>query len=88
MEVRNFEDETRIVAIQAPLDADLKPKARDLSQGLIILSKKGFLDPKVYAKDSKITVAGKLLGSSATKNFQIPYPSVELKLTHIHLWAN
>jgi outer membrane lipoprotein len=86
LEVRNLNDETRMVAIQAPLDADQKPKARNLSQGLIILKHNGFLDPDKYTKDSKITVAGVLLGSSATNDSPSPYPYVELKLTHIHRW--
>ena len=88
LEVRNIKDETRIVAIQVPLDADQKPRTRDLSQGIIIMKYNGFLDPKVYVKDSKITVAGQLLGSSTTKDFPLPYPCVELKLTHIHLWSD
>ena len=88
LDVRNIEDETRMVAIQVPLDAEQKPKTRDLSQGIIIIKYNGFLDPNVYVKNSKVTVAGVLLGSSATKNFPLQYPSVELKLTHIHLWSD
>jgi outer membrane lipoprotein len=87
LEVQNFKDQTHIAAIQAPLDADQKPKTRDLSQGLILLKYSGFLDPQVYSKDSKITVAGELLGSSTTKNFPSDYPYIELQLTHIHLWS-
>lgn len=88
LELRNLNGEARIVALQAPLDADQKPLGKELSQGLLILSHKEALDPKVYAKEKKITVAGELLGSSATKNYQVPYPYVELKLTHIHLWSD
>jgi outer membrane lipoprotein len=87
LEIRNQNDETHMVAIQAPLDADQKPKARNLSQGLIIIKHNGFLDPEKYAKDSKITVAGVLLNSSATQESPLPYPYVELKLTHIHRWS-
>ena len=58
LDVRNLENETRVVAIQVPLDADQKPKERKLTQGLIRLKHNGQLDPKVYPKNSKITVAG------------------------------
>lgn len=88
LEVRNLKTETRITAIQVPLDEEWKPTSRDLSQGIIIVKYKGLLDPKVYAKDSKITVAGDLLSSSATKNYPLQYPTVELRLIHIHLWSD
>lgn len=87
LEVRNSEGDARIVAIQAPLDEDQKPKTRNLSQGLLILKYHGFLDPEVYVKDCKITVAGNLIGSSATKEVPSHYPFVELRLTHIHPWS-
>jgi len=86
LEVRNNRSETRIVAIQSPLGEDYKPEQKNLSQGIIILNYNGILDPKVYVKDSTITVAGKVLGSSATKTFQMPYPFVELDLIHIYRW--
>ncbi|MDA8142041.1 MAG: Slp family lipoprotein [Desulfobacteraceae bacterium] len=88
LEVQNHKDETRLVAMQAPLDADQRPKTRDLSQGILILKYNGSLDPRKYSKDRKITVAGELMGSSATKEPPSPYPYVELKLTHIHLWPD
>lgn len=87
LQVINNNNETRIVAIQAPLGENYEPKQKNLSQGIIILNYNGILDPKVYVKDSRITVAGQLLGSSATKTFQMPYPFVELELVHIHLWS-
>ncbi len=88
LEVRTVKDETRLVAIQAPLDANQKPKSRDLSQGLMILKHRESLNPEIYAIGSKITVAGDLIGSSATKPYPSPYPFIELRLTHIHRWPN
>lgn len=86
LEIRDLNGQTRIIAIQAPLDSDQEPKSKDLSQGLIILNYHGILDKKVYAKDSKITVAGVVQGSSATKTPQSYYPYVELELAHIYRW--
>ena len=88
MEIRNLEDETRMVAIHVPLDADKKPKTADLSQGLIKMKYNGRLDAEKYPKNSKITAAGVLQGSSATETPPSPYPYVELKLTHIHRWSD
>ncbi len=88
LDIQNLKNEMRLVVIQAPLDADLKPKARNLSEGLIILKFKAALNPETYPKESKITVAGELLGSSATKTIPSPYPYVELRLSHIHRWPD
>jgi outer membrane lipoprotein len=84
--VENKADYTEIVAVQAPLGIGQRPKAKDLSQGRLIMIYKGFIDPEVYAKDREITVGGKILGSSAqVKNPAFPY--LKLEIRDIHLWA-
>jgi len=88
LEVRNLNGNTRIVAMNAPLDTDWEPKSKELSDGHMILNYNGSLDPAVYASNRKITVAGVLQGSSETKTFQLYYPYVELLVTHIHLWSD
>jgi len=86
LEVQNQKDQTRIVALQAPLGFGQEPKSKDLSQGRLIISYGGFIDPEVYSKDRKITVAGKLLGSSATDEQKELFPYVRIQLMHIYLW--
>lgn len=86
LEMKNLAHQTRITAVQAPLDFGQMPKNKDLSEGRLILIYDGFLDPEVYRKDRKITVAGQLTGSSATQSSDTPYPYVQLHVTHIHLW--
>jgi outer membrane lipoprotein len=86
LEVQNLEDESRMLAIQVPLDADKKPKTRDLSRGLIKIKYNRNIDSGKYTKNSKITAAGVLLGSSATETLPSPYPYVEIKLTYIRHW--
>lgn len=83
--VENKTDHTRIVAVQSPLGVGQKPKAKDLSQGRLILIYNGFIDPEVYAKDRQITVGGKILNSSATDP-KAPYPFLEIEVKEIHLW--
>jgi outer membrane lipoprotein len=87
VEVTNEKDLTRIVAVQAPLGMGHEPKSKDRSQGRLIVEHKGFLVAEVYTKDRKITVAGKLLGSSATEQSSNTFPYVRLELSDIHLWA-
>ena len=83
--VENQKAQTRIVAVQTTLGVGQKPNSKDLSQGRLIIIYNGFLDPEVYTRDRQITVAGRILGSSA-KDPQAPYPYLEIALDEIHLW--
>jgi outer membrane lipoprotein len=86
VEVQNEHDISRIIAIQAPLGIGEEPKSRDLSQGRLILENRGFLDPEVYTKGRKITVAGTILGSSATEKNPVQFPYLRIMVTQIYLW--
>jgi outer membrane lipoprotein len=57
LETKNLTDETIVEVLQAPLTFQVEPKSKDLSEGRFIVSHKGFLDPEVYNKDRKLTVA-------------------------------
>jgi outer membrane lipoprotein len=83
--VENLKDQTRIVAVQTTLGVGQKPNSKDLSQGRLILTYKGFLDPEVYTKDRVITVGGRVMGSSA-HDPEPPFPYLEIELEELHLW--
>ena len=86
--VSNHAKQTQLIAIQAPLGFGQEPKSKDLSQGRLILDYDGFIDPEVYSKDRKITVAGVILGSSTSEaNNAEPFPYVRLEVKKLHLWA-
>src|SRR5210317_806572 len=55
-------DKTIILTLQAPLGFRNEPKSRDKSQGRFVVIHKDFLDPAVYRKNRKITVAGNVIG--------------------------
>ena len=86
LKVANHNDHTQIEAVQAPLGFNQKPQSKDDSKGRLILSYSGFLDPEVYQENRKITVGGKILGSSATEISDKPYPYLHLMIESIHLW--
>lgn len=86
VEVVNEGDRSRIIAVQSPLGVNQKPKSRDLSQGRLVISYRGFIDPEVYQKDRKITVAGEIVGNSQTDPATYPFPYLHLDMTQIHLW--
>lgn len=84
--VENFKDQSRIVAVQAPLGVGQRPKSKDLTQGRMVLLYKGFIDPEVYTRDRQITIGGRISGSSA-KDAKAPYPYLEVETDQIHLWS-
>ena len=86
LEVGQKAGETRLVAIQAPLGIGQKPRSKDLSRGRLIVHYTGFLDPEVYEKGRKITVGGRLLGSSTTEAGAEAYPYVRIRAASVYLW--
>ena len=86
IEVKNEKDHTTLLMVQAPLGSTDKPGKKDLSKGRLLIAYKGFLDPEVYTKDRKVTVVGKLTGSSRTEQTPLAYPYLRVQVETIHLW--
>jgi len=86
--VANFPDRTEIVAIQAPLGMRQAPKSKDLTQGRMVVTVSGFLDPQVYSVDRRITVGGTITGGSAAGGPDRGYPYLAVTAEAIHLWAD
>jgi outer membrane lipoprotein len=84
--VENMKSGTKIEAVQAPLGVGQQPKAKDLSEGRLIIEHDGFLDPEIYTKDRVITVGGIMSGSSKTDQSQLPYPYIRIGAQKLHLW--
>jgi outer membrane lipoprotein len=86
LETDNLTDQTIIKVLQAPLGARDEPKSRDYSEGRFIVSQKGFLDPEIYSKDRKITVAGTVVGSVVEKVNEFSHPYLKIQSREIYLW--
>ena len=86
LQVENLPDETNITVLQAPLALGDEPKSKDHSEGRFIISHKGFLDPEVYSKDRKITVAGSVKGLAVEKAEKISYLYLKIISRNIYLW--
>ncbi|MGD8687253.1 MAG: Slp family lipoprotein, partial [Syntrophobacterales bacterium] len=65
-------DKSVILTLQAPLGFRSEPKSRDKSQGRFIVVHKDFLDPAVYRKGRKITVAGYVVGITTEDEVRCP----------------
>ncbi|MFP4255902.1 MAG: Slp family lipoprotein [Desulfobacterales bacterium] len=86
LETRNLEDETRLLVLQTPLGVRDEPQDRDRSKGRFMVICEKFLDPEIYEKDRKITVAGQLLGTEKTRINEHEYSLPAISCRQIHLW--
>jgi outer membrane lipoprotein len=86
LETQNLADKTSIKVLQAPLGLGETPKSRDDSKGRFIISYKGFLDPEIYSKDRKLTVAGTIVGTVVEKVDQFAQPYLKIESREIYLW--
>jgi outer membrane lipoprotein len=86
LKVDNQTSGTVITALQVPLKSGDKPGSKDQSDGRLIISTPQFLDPEVYTKGRKITVAGKIIGSSRDEVGTAPIPYLKLESIELHLW--
>jgi outer membrane lipoprotein len=84
--LENLSDRTHITVLQAPLTWGHEPKSKDRSEGRFIISHKGFLDPEVYRKDRKVTVAGTVKGLAEKKAEKISYSYLTIVSRDIYLW--
>ena len=86
LETQNLADKSLIKVLQVPLGFGEKPKSKDLSEGRFIISQKGFLDPEIYNKDRRITVAGAITGTVVEKIDDYPQPYLKIESREIYLW--
>ena len=86
LETQNLPDKSSIKVLQAPLGLGENPKSKDDSEGRFIVSQKGFLDPEIYSKDRKVTVAGTVVGKTIEKIDHSAQPYLKLDSREIYLW--
>ena len=86
LETQNLADTSSIKVLQVPLGLGETPKSRDDSEGRFIISHKGFLDPEIYSKDRKVTVAGTIVGTVVEKVGHFAQPYLKLESREIYLW--
>ena len=67
LEVENLSGETIIDILQAPLSFQDEPKSKGQSEGKLIISHKGYLEPQAHSKNRKITVSGTFAGCMGEK---------------------
>ncbi len=88
VEVENEASFSAIQILVYPLGSYGRPDLDEAQQGRFVVKSPEFLDPAVYSKDKRITVAGVLEGDTERKigNKSLKLPLVSAKT--IHLWAD
>ncbi|UCB49705.1 MAG: Slp family lipoprotein [Deltaproteobacteria bacterium] len=86
LETKNIAGVANMTVLQTPLGRDEKPVSQGRSEGGFILSYNGHLEPEVYEKGRRTTVAGKLAGRADEGAANCPKPCLKLEYRQIYLW--
>ena len=82
----NLEEGVEIFVLETPLDHWEEPEPQQYSRGRFIAKTAKFLDPEVYAKGRKITLAGKIVGGATHPLGQTQYLYPVVMVKQLHLW--
>lgn len=86
IETENFPDKTLIIMMQRPLNSKEKPSSEDKSKGRFIVSVPEFLDPAIYRRGRKITVAGTVSGKEVRALDEVEYTYPIIDRRELYLW--
>jgi outer membrane lipoprotein len=78
---------TLIVVLQRPLDWMEEPKF-NRSEGRFVILVEGYIDPYIFRRGRRITVAGEILGRKVMRLGELEYPSPLLRSKQIYLWGD
>ena len=84
--IENLKEGVEIFVLETPLDHWEDPEPAQYSRGRFIAKTNKFLDPAVYTKGRKITLAGEIVGGTTLPlgKTEYSYPVVTVK--QLHLW--
>jgi outer membrane lipoprotein len=82
----NVPGSTLLEVLQKPLDSTDRPLETDRSEGRFMVRCDRYLDPVTYTAGRVVTVAGRVLGTSAAKIGEIDYVYPLLACVEIYLW--
>jgi outer membrane lipoprotein len=86
IETVNVHGGSEITVLDSPLDYEERPESAQYSRGRFIAKSSEFLDPAIYKKGQKITLAGEIVGKEIKPlgKTEYVYPIVMVK--QLHLW--
>jgi outer membrane lipoprotein len=82
----NVSSGTELMVLDTPLTGADEPAPPETSTGRFLARLGRFLDPAIYVKGAKVTVAGRIDGWEMQPLGKIQYAYPVLKAEEIHLW--
>jgi len=86
LETVNRADRTDITVLASPLDFGYEPRPDSYAEGRFIARTARFLDPEVYARGRRVTVAGRAVGTQQEPLGQRLYVYPVVEILQIYLW--
>jgi len=86
IETQNVAGGSEIIVLETPLDYQEMPEAEKYSQGRFVAKSSTFLDPEVYKKGKRITVAGEIIGKETKPLGKTEYTYPVVMIKQVHLW--
>jgi outer membrane lipoprotein len=84
-DLRNNQGGAKITVLETPLDRREVPQTR-VSRGVFIARGDEYLDPRVYQKGKKVTLAGELAGEETKSLDDMEYVYPVIHILELHLW--
>jgi len=82
----NLNQESEIFVLDTPLDHWEEPEPEQYSRGRFIAKTAGFLEPEVYRKGKKITLAGEIIGAKTLPLGKTEYRYPVVMIKQFHVW--
>lgn len=86
VKVVNDSTGSRLTVIETPLDVEGYPIDPAYSRGRFIAFTAGFLDPEIYRKGRRVTLAGEITGVSTQKLGEGTYVYPQVMLSELRYW--
>lgn len=87
IEIENKEDSTSVKVLQLPAGFRGKPKDVSISEGRFLAIVDHYLDPFIYAKGRKVTIAGKVEGTRRMPLGETEYNYPVIHVEELYLWS-
>jgi outer membrane lipoprotein len=88
IKTKNLKKSTDIMVLETPLHGSERPDARSYSRGRFIARSSKLLDPEIYRRGKKITVAGVVSGKKTMPLGETTYTYPVLSVKQIVLWQS
>jgi outer membrane lipoprotein len=86
VETINHKKGTEVVVLQTPLDYEGEPEDSEYSRGRFIARSSAYLDPAIYRKGLKVTIAGRVISPEERKIGEMTYTYPVISIKELHLW--